>query len=812
MLYNYFIVALRSIFRSKLVALINIGGLAFAMACCLLIYTYISDELRYDRYHEKADRIYRVTRNFLSHDGSVNLHLGHLAPPFGPLLKNDFPDIQEVVRILRTNLTFTIEEGGERKVSFQEPNTFAAEPSLFKIFTVPILSGDPQTALTQPFTAMLSDKAAIRFFGTTDVVGKELRVDGGLVLSITGVFESFPAQSHWHPEILVAFSTLENDNVYGKRRLETDFSNNSFATYILVNDDFDPERTEAAFPAFIDKHMGPAEGPDAPAPSSWTNLFVQRLTDIHLRSHLDTELEANGNINNVYMMGAIALFIILIACFNFVNLSTARATKRMKEVGLRKVVGAYKHQLVSQFLSESVLTALLALAVAVALTAVSLGWLNEFTGKNLQLNLITHANFIVTAVTVAVLVGVLAGFYPALILSGFKPALIVKGQTSAGGRGAVRRVLVVSQFAVSIVLIVATLVTTDQLRFLNNRDLGYRKDQIVALSFGGEGIDEHYDAFRTELLRNPAVRNVTRSSRIPTRRLLDTQGAQVQKGDSLVPTDVVIKNVMVDHEFFDTYGISLASGRTFSKDVMSDDTAAYILNEAAVHMIGWDVEEAPGKMLRYGSREGRIIGVIKDFHFESLHENIVPIVFHMGRNYNGTIMSVAIDPTNMQQGLQHIEEVWKTFAQDVPFAYTFLSDSYRQLYESEQKESELFLIFAALAIFIAALGLFGLTTFNTLQRAREISIRKVLGASVSNIVQLLTREVIILIVIANIIAWPVAWYLMNEWLSGFAYRITLSPVTFALAAVAAILLAIVTVSSQTIRAALLNPATTLRNE
>src|SRR5690606_8585297 len=254
------------------------------------------------------------------------------------------------------------------------------------------------------------------------------------------------------------------------------------------------------FPAFIDKHMGPSEGPDAPAPSSWTNLFLQPLTDIHLRSHLDTEMEANGNINNVYMMGAIALLIILIACFNFVNLSTARATKRMKEVGLRKVVGAYKHQLVSQFLSESVLTALLALAVAVALTAVSLGWLNEFTGKNLQLNLITHANFIVTAVTVAVLVGVLAGFYPALILSGFKPALIVKGQTSAGGRGAVRRVLVVSQFAVSIVLIVATLVTTDQLRFLNNRDLGYRKDQIVALSFGGEGIDEHYDAFRTELL------------------------------------------------------------------------------------------------------------------------------------------------------------------------------------------------------------------------------------------------------------------------------------------------------------------------
>lgn len=812
MLYNYFIVALRSVFRNKLLATINIGGLAFAMACCLLIYTYISDELTYDRYHTNADNIYRVTRNFLSHDGSVNLHLGHLAPPFGPLLKNDFPDIVEVVRVLNTNLTFTVQENAERKMSFQEPRAYAAEPSLFKIFTVPIVSGDAESALTQPFTAMLSDKAAMQYFGTTDVAGKELHVDGGFVLSITGVYQSFPAQSHWHPEILIAFSTLENENIYGKERLETNWSNNSFATYILVNDDFDPKRTEAAFPAFIDKHMGPSEGPDAPAPSSWTNLFLQPLTDIHLRSHLDTEMEANGNINNVYMMGAIALFIILIACFNFVNLSTARASKRMKEVGLRKVVGAYKHQLVVQFLSESILTALLALTLAMVLTAASLRWLNDFTGKNLQLNLITHANFITTAVAFAVLVGVLAGFYPALVLSAFKPALIVKGQTPGSGRGTVRRVLVVSQFAVSIVLIVATLVTTDQLRFMNNRELGYRKDQIVALPNGGDGFTEHYDAFRNELLRNPAVRNVTRASRIPTGRLLDTQGAQVQQGDSLVPTDIVIKNVLVDHEFFDTYGIAMASGRDFSKDVLSDDTAAFILNEAAVRMIGWDVNDAPGKLLRYGGREGRVIGVVKDFHFESLHETIVPMVFHMGRNYDRTRMSVAINPANMQQGLQHIEEVWKTFAPGIPFGYTFLSESYRQLYESEQKESELFLIFSTLAIFIAALGLFGLTTFNTLQRAREISIRKVLGASVSHIVNLLTREVLILILVANVIAWPVAWYLMNEWLSGFAYRVSLSPVAFALAAVAAILLAVVTVSSQTIRAALLNPATTLRNE
>lgn len=812
MIYNYFIVAVRSIFRDKLVALINIGGLAFAMACCLLIYVYIADEMRYDRYHANADNIYRVTRNFLSHDGSVNLHLGHVAPPFGPLLKNDFPDIEEVARVLNTNLTFTIEEDGERKVSFEEPRAYAAEPSLFRIFTIPIVSGSPETALTQPFTAMLSDKAAMQYFGTTEVAGKELHVTGGLILSLTGVYESFPAQSHWHPEILISFSTLENENIYGKERLETNWGNNAFATYLLVNDTFDPDRVAEGFPAFIDRHMGPAEGPGAPAPSSWTNLFLQPLTDIHLRSHLDSELEANGNINNVYMMGAIALFIILIACFNFVNLSTARASKRTKEVGLRKVAGANKRQLVIQFLSESALTALMALVIAIAITWASLGWLNEFTGKNLQLNLITHANFVVASLASAVFVGALAGFYPALVLSAFQPALIVKGHAPGSGRGTVRRILVVSQFAVSIVLIVATLVTTEQLRYLNNRDLGYRKDQIVALPNAGESIDKHYDAFRNELLRSASVKNVARSSRIPTNRLLDTQGAQVEQGDSLVSTDIVIKNVMVDHEFFDTYGIPIVSGRAFSKDILSDDTAAYVLNEAAVRMIGWDMDDAPGKVLRYGDREGRVIGVAKDFHFESLHESIIPMVFYMRKRHDGAQMSVAINPANMQEGLEHIESIWKSFAPDVPFRYTFLSESYRQLYDSEQKESQLFLIFSALAIFIAALGLFGLTTFNTLQRAREIGIRKVLGASVPHIVKLLTSEVFILIVIANVIAWPIAWYLMDEWLASFAYRVSLSPVVFALAGLAAILLAIVTVSSQTIRAALLNPATTLRNE
>lgn len=812
MILNYLKVAFRSITRNKLTSFINIAGLALAMTCCLLIYLFIKDELSYDRYNANANNIYRVTRNFLSQDGTVNLHLGHLAPPFGPLLKNDFTDIKEVARVLQYNVLFAIEENGERKISFNESNTFLAEPSVFNIFSIPILQGDVKSALQRPFTVMISEKMAEKYFGNQNAQGKHLKADNQLDLEITGVFQSLPDQSHWHPDFLVSFSTLNDDNIYGRRNLETNWGNNSFATYILVNDQFDAKKVQAEFPSFIDRHMGQeAAANNYPMPSTWTNLFLQPLTDIHLRSHLDSEVEANGNINNVYMMGVIGLFIILIACFNFVNLSTARATKRAKEVGLRKVVGAFKNQLIVQYLSESILVALFALCVAIALTAFSLEWLNDFTGKSLQLNLITHASVITSIIVATVFIGTVAGIYPAFIISGYKPALTLKGQQgSAKGKSSVRQILVVAQFATSIVLIIATAVIFQQLNFMNNRDLGYAKDQVITLSYFSDGLQNSYDAFYNELTKNSAIKNVARSSRVPTGRLLDSQGAQIQKGDTLASTDVVIKNVRVDHAFFDTYGISLVSGRNFSKEIKTDDSLAFILNETAVKMIGWTNEEAPGKVLQYGDVKGQVIGVVKDFHFESLHEPIVPTVFHFSPFAND--ISVAIAGNNMKEGLTHIEKVWKEFLPQRPFEYSFLSDQYRQLYEKEQKQSQLFIVFSGLAIFIASLGLFGLATFNTLQRIKEIGIRKVLGASVPNILKLLSREIIILIVIANFIAWPVAWYFMNQWLGGFAYRVDISVGIYFLAAFIAIGIALVTVSTQTIRAAMTNPASTLRNE
>jgi putative ABC transport system permease protein len=810
MIRNYLKVALRAITRNKLSSFINIFGLALAISCSLLIYLYIQDELAYDKYNAKADRIYRFTRNFLSPDGSVNLHLGHVAPPFGPLLKNDFTEFEEVVRTLQTRLLMAYQHDGQEKKSFNEDNTFFAEPEIFKVFTISVTQGSPDKSLNDPQTIMLSENTAKKYFGDESPVGKSLRVGNTYDFTVSGVFKDLPRQSHWHPDVLVSFSTLYDSTFYGRTGLETNWGNNSFGTYALVKEPFDQRKVESQFPAFLDKHMG-QQMQNNVKPSSFTKLFVQKLTDIHLRSHLDSEVESNGNINNVYMMGVIALFIVLIACFNFVNLSTARATKRAKEVGMRKVVGAVKNQLIGQYLSESILIAMCALIIAIGFSFMSIEWLNDFTGKALQLNFLSQGILLPGLICFTVLIGIIAGIYPAFVISAYKPALILKGQHgSVKGKGGLRRFLVVTQFSISIVLIIATMITFQQLQFLNNRDLGYNKDQVVTFRYYPD-LAQNYDAFYNELFKHSAIKNVGRSSLIPTGRLLNSQGtAQVQKGDSLANTNVVLKNVNIDFDFFDTYEIPFVTGRNFSKEIKSDDSLAFVLNESAVKMMAMTPEEIMSGDFQYGGIKGRVIGVVKDFHFESLHEEIVPVVFQASPRYSR--MSIKLAGKEMQQGIAHIEKIWKEFIPHRPFEYSFLSNQYKQLYNDEQKQGQLFTIFSGLAILIACLGLFGLATFNTLQRVKEIGIRKVLGASVLNIVQLLSKEIIILIVVANLIAWPVAWYFMNQWLNSFAYKIDTNIGLYFLAAFAAVMIALITVGTQTVRAATRNPSNTLRYE
>ena len=815
MLRNYIKVAIRSLQRNKLSSFINIFGLALAMTSALLIFLFIEDEVSYDRYNEQADRLYRVTREFKSPDGSTYLHLGHVSPPFGPLLKNDFGDFEKVVRTLNVRFLLAYNEDGQEKKSFNENNTFYAEPEIFDVFTIPVLEGNAGKSLSDPFTIMLSERTSKKYFGDESPVGKILRVGNNFDVTVTGVFKDLPAQSHWHPDVLASFSTLNDSTIYGRRGLETNWGNNSFGTYILAKAGFgaqDRDRVEQQFPAFLDKHMGPLfTGNNAQTPSKFTSIYLQKVTDIHLHSQLDSEVESNGDIKNVYMMGVIGVFIMLIACFNFINLSTARATKRAKEVGLRKVVGAIKTQLIGQYLSESILIAFLALIFSVVFAFMALDWLNAFTSKSLQLDFVRNWPMLLGVIVFAGMVGALAGIYPAFVISGFKPALILKGQQgSSRGKAGLRKFLVVAQFSISVMLIIATLITYQQLQFMNNRSLGYNKDQVVTTLYFNE-LGQSYEAFQNELLKHSAIGSVSRSSRIPTGRLLDSQGnARVQKGDTMETSAVTIKNVRIDYDFFDTYEIPFVSGRNFSREVKSDDSLGFILNEAAVAMLGVGNEDILSRDFQYGGVKGRVVGVVKDFHFESLHEPIVPVVFASGRFFNRIFIKIA--NSEMQQGVQHVEKVWKEFLPHRPFEYSFLSDQYRQLYDGEQQQSQLFTLFAGLAILIACLGLFGLATFNTLQRVKEIGIRKVLGASVVNIVQLLSREIIILVVIANLIAWPVAWYVMDQWLNTFAYHIDVDVWMYLLAAFAAVMIALVTVSTQTLKAAMTNPANTLRYE
>lgn len=814
MLFNYLKIAIRILTRNKLVSIINIFGLALALTGCLLIGIFICDELGYDRFNQHADHIYRVTRNYVTPEGSQHMHLGHLAPPFGPLLKNDFPDIIESTRLRGPfGSAMTLEESGKTMAVAFESGYFA-EPSLLKVFSLEILSGDTRTPLERPFTMMLSDKVAHQYFGHTDVVGKELQI-ADTVIEITGTYKALPNQSHWHPDVLISFSTLHDKKLFGIEQLQNGWENNSFLTYILVTDQFDPVKAAAAFPSFIDKHM-PA-GNDPRKKSASTNLFLQPLTSIHLYSHLDSEAETNGSINHVYAMGSIGIFLIVIACFNFINLSTARATQRGKEVGLRKISGAVRKQLIFQYISESTLIALLAMIVAVAIASACLPWLNNFTGKMINMNDYLTINSITFLVGFVLIIGGMAGIYPAIVISSYRPAQILKGQTGSNSTGVgVRKALVVMQFSISVIIIIATLITYQQLEFLHKKDLGYAKEQIVVFSLVDE-VRDRYDAFYNALSEHPAIVNVTRTNRMPTLRLLETNNASAVKDDNSVhKTEVNMKNVCVDQHFFETYHIPFVSGKNFPEEMKSNATYeeqvanGFILNESAARLLGWNSHEAVGKVIENGGNREKVIGVVKDFHFESLHESIAPIVFITYAGYRQ--VSVLVSASRAKEGIDQIQKVWNQFVTHEPIDYEFLSERYSRLYSSEASQQELFFIFAILAIFIASLGLFGLATFISIQRSKEVSIRKVLGASIGNIVQLLSREIILLVLIGNIFAWPAAWYFMSEWLGGFAYHIEMNILTYVGAGLLTMLVTLVTISTQTLKAALTNPATMLRNE
>jgi len=807
MLKNYLRSAIRNITRHKFISFINIFGLTIGLTCCMLILIYIINELSYDRFNTNADNVYRVTRSFNTTDGAQTLILGSIAPPFGPLLKNEFSDIKKVTQ-LRGNGTVSMRY---KDKLLNEQGSYFADENFVNVFTVKTIKGDPATALSDPFTVMMTENMAHKYFGDEDPINKEIRLDNQFNFKVTGIYKPFPANSHLHPEMLLSFITLKDSTLYGDKQLHTNWGNNDFYTYMLLPPNYNVEHMESLFPAFLDKYVHFPGQPGNYQESKNSKLHIQKLLDIHLHSHLDAEIETNGDIKRVYIFSAIALFILLIACINYMNLSTARSALRAREIGIRKVIGAQRKEIITQFLSESVLITSFSLILALILTWLLIPFINGLSNLGLSITSLYNPKLLIGLFILPFFVGILSGIYPALFMSSFKPVKVLKGilKVSSGGVS-FRKVLVVVQFSVSIVLIVATTIVFQQLSYIQQKSLGFDKEHIITMS--NPFSTSQFETFKNEVMRNAGVKEVGRSSRIPSGRLLDDQGISVFEGAKSQPVKADVKYVNADYGFIPTFGMKIAAGRNFSRE-FGTDSNNYVINVASVKALGWKTpENAIGKDLAYGGVRGKVIGVVNDFHFESLHQNIIPLLFRMPAHDNYGRLSIKITGNNISSSINTIQEAWLKLQPETPFEYTFLDERFQKLYNSEQQQGSLFTIFSFIAIFIACLGLFGLSAFTITQRVKEIGVRKVLGASIPQIVTELSKDFLKLVLIASVIALPIAWYAMSKWLLDFAFRISIQWWVFLMAGVIAVVIAFVTISFQSIKAAMANPVKSLRSE
>ncbi len=797
MLKNYLKIALRNISKYKAFSFINLLGLAIGMACCILILLYVQDELSYDRFHENADRIYRVSREWFNEDSTSSLHLGHVAPPIAPLLLNDFPDIVEAVRISTPGRMLVSHEDKH----FLEENVLFAEASFFKVFTFPLVEGDPDTALQDPFKVVITEEMAVKYFGNDEPIGKTLKFENQIDAMVTGVVKKAPTNSHFHFDVIGSFASIEQ--MYGQQELQN-WGSNNYATYLLMPENYPIQKLAVQMDGFMERHLGKQ-------PFRRHALHLWKVTDIHLHSHLDSEIEANSDIVYVYIFSAIAFFILLIACINFMNLSTARSSVRAREVGMRKVVGAHRMHLIRQFLSESILLAFIALLIAVVLVKIALPLFSGFVDRDLSLSLIGDLRVLVSLLLIAFIVGVVAGSYPARFLSSFRPVAVLKGTQGPSARGSLfRTVLVIFQFAISIVLIISVGTVYKQLVYSWTKQLGFNQEQVVVLPTNNV-IRSRYESIRTQLLALPDVVNVAASKRVPSGRLLDSSSARLISGTSVQPINFRLASMRIDYDFIPTYEIEMAAGRNFSREFSTDAQEAFVINETAAQRIGWTSEEAVGQSFQYGRRKGKIVGVVKDFHFESIHQMISPIMFEIDpSNYNQ--ISVRLRPENVPQTMAAIEKMWSEYRRNYPFDYYFIDERFDQLYRSEEKLGQIFGVFSILAILIACLGLYGMASFTAEKRTKEIGIRKALGAPVGNIMFLLSKEFTKWVLVANVIAWPVAYLAMRRWLHSFAYRIDIGIEIFLIAGVMAFWISVLTISFQVIKAALNDPADALRYE
>jgi len=796
MLKNYLTVALRHLRRRKGYAFINVAGLAVGMACCLLIFLFVQDEQRYDRFHENADRIYRVVIERQAEEGV--LHRAVTPPAMGPTLAREFPEVLAATRFF--SMGRTLVERGDRR--FFEQDVWLADSSVFNVFSFRLLRGDPATALSAPYSLVVTETLARKYFGDDDPLGQVLTLSNDLDFTVTGVMADVPAHSHLAIDMLGAFETMQDFVEEGRLR---NWIWQQFYTYLLLPEGYDAAGLAAKLPAFLDRYAHP----ETQLRGFTYVSHLQPLPDIYLRSaSYQFDTGPRGNIVYVYAFSATALLIVLIACFNFMNLATARSMQRAREVGLRKVIGAQRAQLIFQFLGESVLMALLALGLAVGMAALVLPSFNAFTGKALSLT--KHLGLVAGLLAGGVGVGLLAGSYPALYLAAFQPAHVLKGTAGRAGASILRQGLVVTQFTISTVLLIGTVVVMLQLDFIRAKNLGFAQEHVVVLPLRGD-MDDNAEAIKAELLRHSGATAAAASWGVPGEWAAGDD-VRLPGHEETWPTGVMI----VDYDFIDAYRMEMAAGRSFSR-AFSTDSSAFVLNETAARGLGWSPEEAVGQPLwwdEWGTdhvRKGEVIGVVADFHFRSLHEAIQPLVLLIHPPSVGQL-SVRIRPDETAAVLDHLKAAWTTWAPGWPFEYGFLDEDLADEYEAEQQLARIIGIFSGLAILVACLGLFGLAAFMAERRTKEIGVRKVLGASAGSVVVLLSKDFTKLVALAFVLAAPLSYVAMSHWLGNFVYRIEISWLIFLIAGLVVLLIAVLTVSYQAIKAALTDPVRALRYE
>lgn len=812
MLGNYFKIAIRNLLKHRGYTLINILGLVAGLACCILILLYVLDELRFDAFHAKAGRIFRVVEVRSTPDRG-DQHNARSVAPLGPAMEAEFPEVAASVRMLqlfRVTMQF-------RENRFYEGDYLLSEPSFFKIFDFEFLRGNPETALVEPRSVVLTEAAARKYFGEEDPLGNTLRAEAFGDLKVTAILKDLPPNSHLHFSMLISFGSMEHINWWAPFLNDWNPNYRTVITYLLLQEPAAAPALAAKLPVFLNKHRGEADWP-------LKDLYLQPLRDIHFRSgHIAFERNHNqGEIAYIYIFSAIALLIVLIAGINYMNLAAARALNRAREVGVRKVVGASRFQLAGQFLSESLLLVALAFLLALFVVELVLPFFNAFVGKQITLGQALQPEAIFTFLGLTVLVGLLSGSYPAFFLSRLQAVRVLKGGAEKLARiSNLRRALVVLQFILSVVMMIAALVVYQQMNYVRNKHLGFDREHLMVIDINSNNVRRHAETMKAEMRRNPAVLAVSVTNRVPG-DWKNIATIDALPGDAPSSTAHTMYLLAVDREFVETYGVRLAAGENFSG--RGGDSLSVLINEAAARALGW--ENPLGKEIRIpradleggGSSKAdfraRVIGVVKDFHFKSLYEKIESLVLAWQDNPFDRIdyFSVKVRGTNLAATLDFLREIGERFDPDHPFEYNFLDERLNDFYRRDQKLGQLFGIAALLAIFIACMGLFGLAAFMAGQRTKEIGIRKALGATVASLISLLSKDFAKLVLIANLIAWPLAWYVMNRWLEDFAYRIEIGWWVFALAGALALLIALLTVSYQAIKAALANPVEALRYE